>query len=823
MVERLRIVGRDHDRRVPLEAILQVRRRVAVRELRPRHDVAHLLRAVVVARDLAAVLAGVDDVGVLRIDGHPAAFPAAGRVPVLRVDRVAGDRARNADVAVVLLRAIDPVRELIVRRDPIELRRRLIVLRRPGLSAVERDGGAAVVAQDHPARVVRIDPEIVVVSVGHRQVGEGLPAVGRLVHLDVREINGVGVPRIGSDPRVVPGALADLVIVVDLRELAAVVLAAEEAAVLRLDEREHASGPGRGDRHADLAPRALGQPLGQLLPRVAAVGRLPEAAPRSARDEVPGAAHDLPEARVQRAGVVGVHREIGGARLVVDEEDLLPALAAVLGAEDPALGVGSPGVAERGHVDEVRVRRVHAHARNLPRVGKPHVLPGLSAVGRLVHAVAVREVASDVRLPHADVDHVRIRLGHGDRADRARLEVLVGHDLPVGAAVGRLPDPAAGGAEVEDVGLVAYADDRDRAAAAVWTDRAEAQALELIRQGPGFILVLLLVLGACRGSRGLPRRGDGEEDSGGGQRQAQEDEGRPGEACESHEAPFENGRETAEKSIAAAGARVDDRESSGPRDARWDLRHHSGKLRPDGRTVPLLPDPHARRDAGVLRPARRRALASHRGRRAAARLVDQGRRRTRAALLPRQRRQRGRSPGPRADPQRAAGARRVPGRLPRLRAVGGIALRGRAVPRRARRVRRGALALPRQPDRALRRVARLRRRDPTGDRTAVRRRRPRDAVSLDRGDGAQALPVRAGLPDPQPLRQRGEDRVGRGAQAVPRRGERRGRAARAGAAALRGRLGAEDALRHPRLGPQRHLRDGRRAVLEGVGEVPGGL
>ena len=51
---------------------------------------------------------------------------------------------------------------------------------------------------------------------------------------------------------------------------------------------------------------------------------------------------------------------------------------------------------------------------------------------------------------------------------------------------------------------------------------------------------------------------------------------------------------------------------------------------------------------------------------------------------------------------------------------------------------------------------------------------------------------------------------------------RRDRSARAGPAALRARPGAEDALRHPRRAPQRHLRGGRRGVLESPGRLPRG-
>src|SRR5207249_1539850 len=262
VIEHLRVVGGGEDRRVPLEAVLQVGGRASVGELRPGHDVAHLARAVVVAGDLASVLARVDDVRILGVGGHPAALAAAGRVPVAGLDPVAGDAAGNADVGVVLRRAIEPVGEAVVHRHAVELRGRLVVLRGPGPAAVVGDGGAAVVAEDHPAGIVRIDPQVVVVAVRHGQVREALPAVGRLVHVDVGQVDRVGVLRVGVDPRVVPRALADLVLVVDVGPLLAVVLAAEEAAVLRLDEGEYAPGQGRRGGHADLSPDPFRQPLG---------------------------------------------------------------------------------------------------------------------------------------------------------------------------------------------------------------------------------------------------------------------------------------------------------------------------------------------------------------------------------------------------------------------------------------------------------------------------------------------------------------------------------------------------------------------------------
>ncbi|MEI2616302.1 MAG: hypothetical protein V9F06_01525 [Thermomicrobiales bacterium] len=76
--------------------------------------------------------------------------------------------------------------------------------------------------------------------------------------------------------------------------------------------------------------------------------------------------------------------------------------------------------------------------RTLPMLrvfGQPEVLPGLAAVGGLVDAVAVGDVAADGRLAHADVDDVGVGLGNGDRAHRGALEEAVGDVPPVLTAV----------------------------------------------------------------------------------------------------------------------------------------------------------------------------------------------------------------------------------------------------------------------------------------------------------------------------------------------------------------------------------------------------
>src|SRR5581483_12038111 len=83
----------------------------------------------------------------------------------------------HADGGVVLLRPVDAVGNLVIRRDMVELGRGLIIWGRPALAAIEGDAGPAIVPHDHPARIIGIDPERVRVGMRYGYLGEGATAV----------------------------------------------------------------------------------------------------------------------------------------------------------------------------------------------------------------------------------------------------------------------------------------------------------------------------------------------------------------------------------------------------------------------------------------------------------------------------------------------------------------------------------------------------------------------------------------------------------------------------------------------------------------------
>src|SRR6185312_1510010 len=120
---------------------------------------------------------------------------------------------------------------------------------------------------------------------------------------------------------------------------------------------------------------------------------------------------------------------------------------------------------------DVGIARVELDPRDLLRLLETHRRPRLTAVGGLPHAVAVRDVAADGILATADPHDIRILLIDGERADRAA-EIVVGDGRRGLAAIDRLPDTAARGAEVVLIGASVGARDGDHAAGRVGADVA---------------------------------------------------------------------------------------------------------------------------------------------------------------------------------------------------------------------------------------------------------------------------------------------------------------------------------------------------------------
>src|SRR5690242_15824862 len=146
-IEHLRIVGRKHERRGPLETIFCIFGSPAKRGLRPDGNVVHLAAAMVIAGQQSLVAASINDIGIVGPHRDIAALTAANVVAIGLGDASQRRATRQADSGIVLLSAVDAIGNLGVSGDVIKLDGRLIILNGPVSTTVEGDAGAAIVAQ----------------------------------------------------------------------------------------------------------------------------------------------------------------------------------------------------------------------------------------------------------------------------------------------------------------------------------------------------------------------------------------------------------------------------------------------------------------------------------------------------------------------------------------------------------------------------------------------------------------------------------------------------------------------------------------------------
>src|SRR5205807_7330804 len=261
VIENVRVVGRVHGGRGPLNAVLDVLGPFAGTRFGPDHDVPRLSGATVVPSQEALVVAGEDHVRVIGPDRDVARLASSDREAVGCGD--AGDRrtARHGHGGVVLLRAVDAIRRLRVGDHVIELGRRLVVDGGPAFAAIEGDDRAAIVPVDDPFGVLGIDPEVVVIAVRDRELEEGLAAVVTAPGRDVQHPYRLGIGRMRVDVVVVPGTLPQVTVLARALPGLAEVVRAEHGAVLGFDDRVHAARFRRGRGHADLSQQTLRQSL----------------------------------------------------------------------------------------------------------------------------------------------------------------------------------------------------------------------------------------------------------------------------------------------------------------------------------------------------------------------------------------------------------------------------------------------------------------------------------------------------------------------------------------------------------------------------------
>src|SRR5206468_5584551 len=165
-----------HERRDPLKTMGKINSAMPGIVQRNRTNVLHVLFIFVVASEVAFVV-GIDDAPIAWIGHDEAAFSTTGHEPIFASDHARIAAAGDTDIRVVLLRAVNVVRERIVYSDMIKLSSRLVILSGPVFATVRGDAGPAVIRICNAVWVRRINPESVMISVARCQQIESLSTI----------------------------------------------------------------------------------------------------------------------------------------------------------------------------------------------------------------------------------------------------------------------------------------------------------------------------------------------------------------------------------------------------------------------------------------------------------------------------------------------------------------------------------------------------------------------------------------------------------------------------------------------------------------------
>ncbi len=238
------------------------------------------------------------------------------------------------------------------------------------------------------------------------------------------------------------------------------------------------------DVDGDTSERAGGEsvPL-ELRPRLARIGGAPERAPRAATIHAAGGAAPLVARRIHHVRLGERHRQVIRPGVVVEREDALPRLAAVGRLVDAAFPPGAEERSRRRHQDDVVVGGVDDDAIDVLRLRKPHQCEGLSPICRLVDPAPPRGALPVVGLAGPRPHQVGVDLRDGHVADGDEPLVLE-ERLERGAVARGLPHAAVRRPHVIDggVGLV-HRQVGDAPRHGGGADGAEVEALELLGDG----------------------------------------------------------------------------------------------------------------------------------------------------------------------------------------------------------------------------------------------------------------------------------------------------------------------------------------------------
>ena len=325
----------------------------------------------------------VDDVRIIGFDRNEPAFAGPGKCILSEWYRAVFAGAGDTDAGVILLGRINPVGKLSVKIHAVELSRALVVNAGPAFPSIETDTGPSVIALDHSIRIFRIDPKIMIVSMGSGDFSETGSPIAGFPHLEVSEVHRIRMFWIRKDMAVIPGSVDQIPVFARSDPAFPIIVRTVKPGVFRFNDCPYPPALGWRKADSDFPESPFWKPsvVGDFFPTVSTIHASVDAASRTTALETPEIPMGFPKGCDQDSGIVGIHAEIDRTCFVTSEKDMFPVFATVFGTEDSPLFVGTKGMAECGDIYQIRILRMNTDLTDLTGFGKSKMIPTCSRIG----------------------------------------------------------------------------------------------------------------------------------------------------------------------------------------------------------------------------------------------------------------------------------------------------------------------------------------------------------------------------------------------------------------------------------------------------------
>ena len=456
---------------------------------RKRRHVLHLPCAPVIFRNLRPP-SPINNVRIKRIRRHISIFNRPHRMP-FAVRNLAIIPARgNAHRSALLLPAAHAIRKSLRRANVIHLRRRLVVPGTPSLAAIHRHQRPLIGHQQNNFRIIRIDPKILIIIPARRPANArpGLPTVRRTHRHNARAINHIRIFRVRPRDRQISAANTHSRSRIggNLRPIFPRIIRAIKSQPFprsifpslvrphrRIDPLRIAGRHGNINLH-----QVFRQPIRQLLPSTAAIGRFkkPAARPAVRIPILPRPLARFPQTRIQHIRIRRVHLNIRPARILILIKHAFPSLPAIHRTKNPALLIRTKRMPQHRRKQSIRIRRINHHRRNLLAIAQTKMRPGFSSIARFINSISHRKVRPLQSLPASHINNVRIRRRHRNRPNRLR-RLRIKNRRPSPPIIIRFPNPAIHCPDIKQIRRARNASHSPSPPPAKWPNRTPSQFL----------------------------------------------------------------------------------------------------------------------------------------------------------------------------------------------------------------------------------------------------------------------------------------------------------------------------------------------------------